>query len=231
MGIPCFKEKAQAFNLILLNLTPSYLNNHISVQFLHNINLRNTSNRPPRCRTSRFANSFFPFWENEWISIDESFKASESSIEFKKKLNNLIRPKGNSFYGICDNIGIKLLKQIRVYFSDLREHRFNHNFKCNTPYCACDLDEETSSHFFLYCTRYTNLRITYLSNVSDVIGSDISVLPSEHSLFILMYGSNVYNDITNKLIISETIRYIKLSGRFKKIEAFEWNFYFLPFNA
>ena len=42
-------------------------------------------------------------------------------------------------------------------------------------------------------------------------------LPHEHLLFILLYESNVYNDIINEQIISETIRYIKSSGRFNPI--------------
>ena len=44
-------------------------------------------------------------------------------------------------------------------------------------------------------------------------------LPKEHLSHILMYGSNVYN-VSNELIISETIQLIKRSGRFKKLEAF-----------
>ena len=35
-----------------------------------------------------------------------------------------------------------------------------------------------------------------------------------------MYGSNVYNDVTNENIIKETILYIKQSDSFKKLEAF-----------
>ena len=46
------------------------------------------------------------------------------------------------------------------------------------------------------------------------------VLPNEHLSHILMYGSNVCNDVSNELIISETIQFIKQSGRFKKLEAF-----------
>ena len=109
---------------------------------------------------------------------------------------------------------------IRVTFSDLRDHRFNHNFNCTSPICYCGLDEETSIHYFLCCPRYIDLRALYLSKICEIIGSDVTILPNEHLLFILLYGSNVYNDITNESIISETIRYIKSSGRFEKLETF-----------
>ena len=46
------------------------------------------------------------------------------------------------------------------------------------------------------------------------------VLPNDHLTHILMYGSNVYNDITNESILRETIHFIKKSGRFEKLEAF-----------
>ena len=46
-----------------------------------------------------------------------------------------------------------------------------------------------------------------------------------------MYGSNVYNDIINVLILNETIYFIKKSKRFDELEAFFWDImYFSSFN-
>ena len=44
--------------------------------------------------------------------------------------------------------GIRLLTKIRVEFSDLCDHRFNHTFNCESPICACGIGTETSVHFF-----------------------------------------------------------------------------------
>ena len=52
------------------------------------------------------------------------------------------------------------------------------------------------------------------------MGGDASALPNDHLNHILIYGSNVFNTICNKLIIEQSILYIKRSGRFKKLEAF-----------
>ena len=90
-------------------LTPSYLNDHIPEQIEPNVSLRRHAVRTALCRTSRFANSFFPFCLSEWNSLDDSIKVSPSLSEFKTKLNSLIRPKGNSFYSIRDNSGINTL--------------------------------------------------------------------------------------------------------------------------
>ena len=144
--------------------------------------------------------------------------------KFQKVSKNFIRPFGHSLFGISDKFGIKLLAKIRVSFSDLRDHRFNHrfnhNFNCESPICSCGTDDETSVHFFLCCPRYPSPRSTLLSKISDIIGSDVSVFPDEHLYHILVYGNNVYNSVSNGLIITETINYILNSVWFTSLEAF-----------
>ena len=79
-------------------------------------------------------------------------------------------------------------------------------------------------HLFIsfYAVRISQLSGQYLSaKYLDIIGSDVSVLPDEHLYSIIVYGSNVYNFVANGLIITETISYIRKSGRFAKLEAFE----------
>ena len=61
--------------------------------------------------------------------LDDTIKFLPTVSQFKSILNKFVRPKGNTFYAIRDSIGIKLLTKIRVTFSDLRDHRYNHNFR------------------------------------------------------------------------------------------------------
>ena len=109
---------------------------------------------------------------------------------------------------------------IRVEFSDLRDHRYNHNFNCVSPLCPCGIEDETTVHYFLRFPRYQIQTDILLSKVSELSGSDMSVLPKDHLNHILMYGSNIYNGMCNKLLIEQSIIFIKSSGRFKKLEAF-----------
>ena len=139
---------------------------------------------------------------------------------FKKYLHDFIRHLGHPVFEIRDIFGIKLLTKIRVGFSDLHDHRFNHNFNCDSPVCLCGLEEETSVHFFLCCPLYLTIRSTLLNKISDIISADVTVFPDEHLYHILIYGSNVYNSVCNRLIITETITYIRKSGRFTNLEAF-----------
>ena len=208
------------FYKILNGMAPSYLLDNITEYGSSNVSLRRNAIRPPLSRTGRYDNSFFPFCINNWNNLDNSIKSSPSLSIFKTNLNKFVRPKGNTFFSIRDSFGIKLLTKIRVCFSDLRDHRFNHNFNCENPTCSCGCDDETTVHFFLCCPRYNSLRSTYLSKISDIIGSDISVLPNDHLTNILMYGSNVYNDVTNESILKETINFITQTQRFQNLEAF-----------
>ena len=115
---------------------------------------------------------------------------------------------------------MRSLTQIRVDFSDLHDHRYNHSFNCPSPICSCGIEDETSSHFLLCCPRYNTLRQVYLSKISEITNSDVSILPNDHLTDLLLYGSKAYNSITNELILTETILYIYKSERFKHLEAY-----------
>ena len=208
------------FYKISNGLAPSYLSDHIPKRNEIRMVLRNRTDNIPLTRTQRYENSFFPYTIKSWKNLDEEEKSKPSVESFKKYLNNFIRPLGHPLFGISDKIGIKLLTKIRVSFSDLRDHRFDHNFNCISPICSCGLDDETSVHFFLRCPLYSTQRTTLLSKISDIVHADVSVFPDEHLYHILVYGSNVYNFITNKLIITESITFIRNSGGFTSLEAF-----------
>ena len=78
-------------------------------------------------RTERYANSFYSCTIKEWKHFSNEVKSKPSIQSFKKYLNDFKRPVGNSVFGIRDKFEIKLLTKIRVNFSELRDHRFNHN--------------------------------------------------------------------------------------------------------
>ena len=174
----------------------------------------------PNKRTLRYENSFFPYCISEWEKLSEEIKGLPTISQFKSKLLLFIRPVKRSVFGISDIHGIKLLTKLRVEFSDLRSHRFHHNFNSIDPRCRCLLEDESNSHFFLRCPHYLHLRQNFLGDISTIIGSDISVLPDDHLTDILLYGSNVYNDVTNNLILKRSIAFIRKSNRFEDLEAF-----------
>ena len=191
---------------ILNKETPSYLSEYI---------LKSTPTG-----TLRYLNTFFPFCYNAWNDIDPSFKECETSISFKSKYIKTIRPLKNNTFGIHDLQGIPLLTRMRVGFSDLRDHRYNHSFNCDSPICKCKIEEESNEHFLLRCPLYTLNRKTLLGNIAIAVCDEILNIPHGHLTGILLYGSSSFNYITNMTILRITIHFIKSTGRFNKIEAY-----------
>ena len=136
------------FYKISNGLTPSYLSDHIVTRSETSISLHRRHVIAPLSRTARYQNSFFPYCIAKWKDQDDSAKNLPSHSSFKKNILKFVGPPGHSFYGISDKFSIKLLTKIRVEFSDLRDHRFNHNFNYVRPVCNCGKENETSIHFF-----------------------------------------------------------------------------------
>ena len=115
---------------ILNDETPSYLKDHI--------------NPLPVRRTLRYERSFFPFYQLNWDSIDENKKNATKLAQLKNRHLKEIRPPPSSFFGISDKYGVRLLFKLRVDFSDLRRHRFDHKFNCLSPICKCNQEDEST---------------------------------------------------------------------------------------
>ena len=116
--------------------------------------------------------------------------------------------------------GLQMLVFLFRIFQPKSDYRFSHNFNCTSPVCRCGVDDETNVHYLLRCPLYLAHRNILLSNVSDILNSNVEILPDIHLTQILLYGSKAYKKIVNQLIIRETIRFIKSTGRFAILEAF-----------
>ena len=191
---------------IITNETPAYLREHI-----HQLPIK---------RTSRYEKSFFPFCHLNWNNVDEKIRNVSNLNNFKKEYLKEIRPSKKSYYNIHDKYGVSLILKLRVDFSDLREHRYNHNFNCPSPICKCGTEEESTVHFLLRCPLFKSLRGVLINSISDIVKNDFSVLPDDYVARIALYGSSSFNNITNKLIVESTINYVRKTKRFNKLEAF-----------
>ena len=98
---------------------------------------------------------------------------------FRKKLLNFIRPSEKSIFSIYDPQGSKLLNRLRLGFSHLREHSFQHNFADTVnPLCSCALETESTDHFFLRCQNYVSFRTALMNELSSINSGIISLRPS-----------------------------------------------------
>ena len=118
----------------------------------------------------------------EWNKLDLNIRNSESLTSFKRNVLKFIRLSKNSIF-LCNNPkGIQLLIRLRLGSSHLRDHKFKHNFQDTVnPICNCGEDIETSCHYLLQCSLYTNERLALLNVIQDI---DNSILELTDSYFV-----------------------------------------------
>ena len=104
-------------------------------------------------------------------------------------------------FNVSDSLEIKLLTRLCLDLSDLREHKFSHNFQDTiNPLRPCSLESELTTHFFLRCQNFTDLRKCLINELIK-IDSSILTLDEKSLTKLLLYGDGRYNCKTNKSII------------------------------
>ena len=74
-----------------------------------------------------------------------------------------------------------------------------------TSACSCGFKNEDEIHFFLACPLYYRPRVTLLNALAHI---------APLTARTLLYGNDTYEIEENKIIITETLRFIKESKRF-----------------
>ena len=163
-----------------------------------------------------FKNSFFSSTVIEWNKLDLDIRNSVNLISFKSKVLKFIRPSENSIF-LCNNPkGIQLLTRLRLGLSHLREHKFKHNFQDTlNSICNCGEDIETSCHYLLHCSLYTNERLALL-NIIQGIDKSILELTDSHIVEVLLYGRKLLDISSNTNILNATIDFLLETKRFEE---------------
>ena len=149
---------------------------------------------------------------NQW---DESIKSSSTVSVFKREVMRLIRPPKRSLFGFHNIEGVRLLTRLRVEFSDLREHRFRHNFQCSSPMCFCQTGIENKERFLLHCPCNSSHRRDLLDRFSNVVDVDPENPSSTDLCNLLLHGNCCFSVDTNHHIIESTLLFIKSTSCFK----------------
>ena len=76
--------------------------------------------------------------------------------------------------------------------SHLRKNKFKHSFQDSlNPFCSCGKGKfETSSHYVLQCSNYTEKHLALVNTIKNI---EISMLQQSDSKFIslLLFGDNL----------------------------------------
>ena len=92
------------------------------------------------------------------------------------------------------------MARLRMRSSDLKGHL--HSMKIiESSACSCGFKNEDEIHFFLACPP----RVTLLNTLAHIAPLTVRTL---------LYGNDTFEFEENKIIITETLRFIKESKRF-----------------
>ena len=116
-----------------------------------------------------FQNSYFPAAIKEWNRRDIDIRKSGSISIFKKRILNFIRALPNKVLNSNNPQGIKLFTSLRLGLSNLRYHKFKHNFLDTINLlCSCGSDIETTLHFPIYVLNSIECGIVFLNEISKI---------------------------------------------------------------
>ena len=163
-----------------------------------------------------FKNYFFPSTVIKWNKLDPNLWSGASLSVFKKNLLKFIRPLPSSVFNCHNCKWIKYLTRLCLGLTHMHEHKFKDSFQDTlNPFCSCDLDVETNTHFFLYCPLFINQRCTLLSTVNDI---DCSLTNTNDSILthILLFGKASLDTSANNLLLDATMNYIISTNRFEE---------------
>ena len=121
-----------------------------------------------------------------------------------------------------------LIDCVRVGFSHLQEHKFRHKFVDTlNHFCACALESDCIEHFFLRCHSYISFWTTIMNELHDIDSSLVS--RSSNDIFrVILYSDKRFNPCTNKIILTATIKYIKITQR--SAQSLFWIYKNYPFH-
>ena len=105
---------------------------------------------------------------------------------------------------------------MRLNFSHLNEHKFHNRFRDTVnPFCCCNTETETTSHYLLCCHLFSEQRTKLLENFRNLDNTLLSHCDDE-LLQILLYGSHKFSSSVNNKILSLTIESLESAKRFDK---------------
>ena len=200
------KHKLILFFKMVNGLSPPYLNSLVPdiVGNQSRYSLRNSDNLSNiATRTLLYQNSFLPSVIKEWNQLPIEVRTSPSVSVFKSRLDH-DKPKSNPLFSYGVRRYQILHTRIRNNCSALKQHLFSKNV-VDSPFCSCG-HIESSTHYFLECTLYNNLRVNLLDSVSQYTTPSIN---------ILLRGDESLSLDNNKSIFGFVHHYIRLSGRFE----------------
>ena len=150
----------------------------------------------PKCRLTKYKNSFFPKAVNMWNSLSNDLKIIVDYDTFKRELEKHV-PKENPLFIIGDRKENIIIARIRMNCSDLKAHLFNLKI-LDSADCQCGHNCEDSFHFLFTCPLYNRPRAILHNTVANL---------ASFTLRTVLYGRETLHQKDNITIITAANRF------------------------
>ena len=190
---------------------PRYLVNLLPNPPPSNYNLRHQQPlRPTHSRLTSTYNSFFPSTTRAWNALPPLTRNTQSINIFKTLIRGI--NKYNPYHRLCTGTKGVWLSRIRMGLSALNAHRHKYNF-INSPKCPlCNLDSETTHHYFFICPSHQGARLTFFNSLQNILGIDTS---NHHSLLPTIIEGHYTHPRDHNQLLSIVFSYLEDTGRFR----------------
>ena len=115
---------------------------------------------------------------------------------------------------IHNTLGVKYLTRLRIGFSNLKEHKFKHNFQDSIDsMCSCSSGIDTRIHFCLHCANFNTQRQTLFDKIATI---DANILTENEDSIVntLLFGKSNSENSFNKAMLTASIEFILSTERF-----------------
>ena len=151
-----------------------------------------------------------------WNKIGPELRQLPSLVKFKTEILKLVRFKKKSIFGLHDPLYVRRLFQLRVGLSPLRYHK--RGFKDNPSItCSCNASAETIEHFFLECNSFIETRNRLFEVINPILVINNFLFNKSDLCLFLLYGNGKLSGEVNKVVLTETLNFIKRSHRFDHV--------------
>ena len=110
-------------------------------------------------KSEYFKNSFIPNVINKWNKLYLNIYRSTSYDLFRNTLIKIFRSAQWKPFNINNSVRTRLLTSLLLGFIQLRRNHFKHGFRdILSHYCPCNIEAESTTHYFLRCHFYNENR-------------------------------------------------------------------------
>lgn len=204
-------QQLSILHKVIHNQFPSYLVNDLPYMSDSNNRIeRKYRFNPAPYNHAFYRDSVIPSMIRNWNKLPNEIRTNTTLKEFKYLYKNNFSTSPYPLYDYGRRLTQMSHTRIRVQFSNLNQHLYDHGLS-NSPNCIHCAVPETPIHYFMECARYQNIR-------TQMINEGMAILPSINRtgripLKTLLHGSDKLPYPDNVKLFDIIHTYIRKSGR------------------